>query len=39
MYMLAYTGVGLTPLVYITLGLILVGVGIIKWTKKRMNKK
>ena len=39
MYMLAYTGVGLTPMVYITLGLILVGVGIIKWAKKRMNKK
>lgn len=39
MYMLAYTGVGLTPLVYITLGLVLAGVWLIKWAKNRMDKK
>lgn len=35
MYILAYTGIGLTPLVYIVLGLVIIGIGLVKWSRRR----
>lgn len=35
MYILAYTGIGLSTLVYVVLGLVALGIGLVRWSRSR----